>query len=201
MDEVGPKVQAFFHEHLIVVLLAIVGVGLLLYGLMAIDTQSKDEVVFEADSTSASEGDQSSAKQNIMVDVSGAVTKPGVYHLKSDARVQDAILAAGGMSADADQNYVAKQINLAAKITDGFKLYIPIQGESTTSSTGTTSTTGTININAASTKELDSLPGVGSVTSEKIISGRPYTAIEELVSKKIVTKKVFDQIKEKISVY
>ena len=72
--------------------------------------------------------------------------------------------------------------------------------------TGTTSTTGSIansqiNINAASEQELDSLPGIGPIYAQKIINGRPYSSIDELLSKKIVGSKVFEEIKEKITVY
>jgi DNA uptake protein ComE-like DNA-binding protein len=55
-----------------------------------------------------------------------------------------------------------------------------------------------VNINSASVGELDMLPGIGKATADKIIGNRPYGSIDELVGKKIVGEKVFEEIKEKI---
>lgn len=148
----------------------------------------------------------SSDRSNIFVDVEGAVLKPGVYKLTAEARIQDALIAAGGLSQEADREYVAKMINLAAKISDGAKIYVPKVGESSTSSIGSAggvagSVAGLININMASQSELESLPGIGPVTATKIIDNRPYSSIDDLLTKKIVGQKVFGEIKEKISVY
>lgn len=57
----------------------------------------------------------------------------------------------------------------------------------------------TININDATLQSLDSLPGIGAVTAQKVITNRPYADIQELVTKKVVFQKVFDQIKNKMS--
>lgn len=65
----------------------------------------------------------------IMVDVSGAVTRSGVYSLPATARVSDAVTAAGGLHKSADAAFVQKQINLAAKLSDSQKIYIPFEGE------------------------------------------------------------------------
>ena len=70
----------------------------------------------------------------------------------------------------------------------------------TTSNTGVTAS-GLININSASESELDTLTGVGPVTIGKIIDNRPYNTLEELVSKKAVSKSVFEKIKDSISLY
>ena len=150
-------------------------------------TSDKDiEIISATDSESAGE---------IIVHVDGAVTRPGVYKLKADSRVNDAINAAGGLSGSADQS----KINLAAKITDGQKIYVPKIGESTTSIKGSTSTTGTtsevINVNTASESELDKLPGVGPVTAAKIIASRTYSSLEELLTKKAVSSSVYEKIK------
>lgn len=147
----------------------------------------------------------------ITVDVEGAVVAPGVYTIPFASRLKDALVAAGGLSAGADREYVAKQINLAAKVTDGAKIYIPSTGEVSSPSTSSGqndsvsagivlgSQTGLININTASEKDLDSLPGIGSVTAGKIIAARPFSSIEELLTRKIVKQSVFDKIKEQIT--
>lgn len=110
------------------------------------------------------------------------------------------------MSAQADREKVAQTLNLAAHLVDGAKIYIPALGESAPVSGGSSGTeTGlgsqTLNLNTASEKDLDSLPGVGAVTAQKIINGRPYAQVQELLDKKIVSSKVFEEIKEKVSVY
>ncbi len=145
----------------------------------------------------------------LVVDVAGAVEKPGVYSLRQNARVQDALIVAGGLSVDADRAWISRSLNMAAKVVDGGKLYIPKEGEnikSSTSSVSSGSNMGSIggaliNINEASSSELDKLPGVGAVTSQKIIDNRPYSSVDELLSKKVVGSKVFEQIKEKITSY
>lgn len=139
----------------------------------------------------------------IIVDVSGAVKSPGVYSLKSGSRVADAITAAGGFSDDANLKYLSKNVNLSQKLTDGQKVYLPTKSE-TSVSTGTmtfasSGTGGGIGINSSDSKELDKLPGIGPVTAEKIINARPFSSIDELLTKKVVSKSVFDKIKDQIS--
>lgn len=144
----------------------------------------------------------------IKVDIEGAVVSPGVYTLAKDARIQDGLIACGGLSASADREYVAKHIDLASKFTDGAKLYIPKLGEMDVKSisqsdssviSGTDSVNNLVSINTASANDLDNLPGVGPATAQKIISNRPYEVLEELMTKKAVTQKVFDKIKDQIS--
>lgn len=142
----------------------------------------------------------------VLVDVSGAVLKPGVYKLSSGARVSEAISVAGGFSPNADSDFISKGINLAQKVSDGAKIYIPKRGEnvqsfSSTSQGSTGTISGTININTATQAQLESLPGIGPVTAGKIIAQRPYSAIEDLLSKKVVGQKTFEKIKGAISVF
>ena len=131
----------------------------------------------------------------LVVDVAGAVEKPGVYELPNNSRIADALIPAGGLSAMADREAISKTINLAQKITDGSKIYFPFLNEKTSVKNNT------ININSASLSELDTLVGVGAITAQKIIDGRPYLNTSDLVSKKILGKVTFDKIKDKLSVY
>lgn len=133
----------------------------------------------------------------IYVDVAGAVQNPGIFKLAADARINDAISAAGGLSQEADRTWVEQTLNLAAKVSDGDKLFIPAIGESAAKA----AVSDKININTASASKLDTLYGVGPATAQKIIDGRPYAKIEDLVAKKAVTQTVFDRIKDEISVY
>ena len=143
----------------------------------------------------------------IFVDVAGEVKKPGVYELAEGARIKDALLAAGGLTDKASRQYLDQKINLAQKITDGAKLYFPAEGEIKNVTDGVvlnqeeSSGTSGISINSASQSELESLPKIGPVTAKKIIDGRPYSALEELVSKKIISQSLFDAISHSISIY
>ena len=133
----------------------------------------------------------------IWVDVSGAVVSPGVYKLAEGARVKDALVAAGGVSSVADRTILAKEVNLAAIVTDGQKIYIR---EKSNGQAGAM-TADKINLNSASLSELDSLWGVGEIRAGEIVKNRPYAKVEELLTKKIVTKSVFEKIKDQIVVY
>jgi len=189
-------------RHWLPLVLGFAGLILLGYGLIGLlgSSSGSNDVIFEKAQTSES----ASQSGNILVDVEGAVVSPGVYNLPKDSRAKDALIASGGVSAQADRLWVSKNLNLALKISDGAKIYIPFEGEKTAGSAGASSTGvtgGGININSASEKQLDTLPGVGLVTAQKIIDNRPYQVLEDLVSKKVVSSKVFDNIKDKITLY
>lgn len=197
---------AFVKEHLLPILLGVGGLLCLGFGLLQFlpQKQPKQDVLFES-STTAVKTKAVKAKE-ITVDIEGAVKKPGVYKLKAESLVKDALLTAGGLSDKADRGKVAQELNLAAKLTDGAKLYIPFVGETAAvGNTGAsvasgTSTSKIININTASSQELEALPGIGEVTAGKIIAARPYAAIDELVSKKAVGKSIFEKIKGQVTV-
>src|SRR3989344_4064277 len=98
------------------------------YGLIGLFLSNKtdsDDIVFEANPTS---NDSTEAK-TIFIDIEGAVVKPGLYKLPHDSRIQDSLIAAGGLSVLADREYIAKNLNLATKLTDGAKIYVPAIGE------------------------------------------------------------------------
>lgn len=139
----------------------------------------------------------------IKVDVSGAVHTPGVYNLPVDSRVDEAIREAGGVRDDADPEYISKSLNLAQKVSDGMKIYIPRKGDNVLQLQGQALEVkgNVINVNNASLDELDKLSGVGPVTAQKIIENRPYSSIEELYTKKAVSRAVYEGIKDKVSVY
>lgn len=205
------RYKPFLKQHWIATSVGLFGLMFFIYGLIVLLASSKasEDVVFEP----ATEVKSASAKQSIIVDVAGAVVKPGVYHLSSEARLQDALIAAGGLSGNADRAWVAKSLNLAAKLQDAAKIYIPTMSESSKGDTGDRGAIGGLgstgivnsnqqmNVNTASQSQLESLSGVGPVTAQKIIDGRPYSSIDELLSKKIVGKSVFGKIKDKIAVY
>lgn len=138
----------------------------------------------------------------IVVDVEGAVVRPGVYSIAAGSRVADAISAAGGLAETADTDQFSKTVNRAMKLTDGAKLYVPKTGEAlqeNTSYTGSSQQTGLVSVNTASESELDALPGVGPATAAKIIANRPYQTLEELVSKKALGPALFEKLKNNLS--
>ena len=207
IEELINRYLPLARRHWLPLVLGITGLILLGYGLIGLFASSSDskDIIFEK----ADSRESSSPSASLVVDVEGAVVSPGVYNLPKDSRVKDALIASGGVSAQGDRLWVAKNLNLALKIIDGAKIYIPFEGEKQSSpalsgSTGGSSTVGigeSININSASEKELDALPGVGPVTAQKIIDNRPYQTLQELVSKKVVSSKVFDNIKDKVTLY
>jgi competence protein ComEA len=169
------------------------------YGLIALlgSFSKPPDITFKSASVSSG----SNPQNFIQVDVEGAVISPGVYQLASDAIIQDALVASKGLAADANRDWVAKNLNLASKLSDGAKVYIPRIGEAAQISSPNDSISNLININTASSKDLDSLPGVGPATAAKVINGRPYSSINELLDKKIISDKALDEIRSKISVY
>lgn len=153
----------------------------------------------------------------IFIDLSGAVEKPAVYEVTTGARLNDLIKKAGGISAEADKDYFYRNFNLARFLTDQEKIYIPYLSETYTGvfietqkildytkpqpqTVADETNSSLININEAEIEELDTLPGIGQVTADKIIQNRPYTTIDDLLQKKVVKKNVFEQIKTMISV-
>ncbi len=137
--------------------------------------------------------------KTIAVNISGEVVRPGVYDLSSESRVDDLIKAAGGFSDQADRDFIDKKLNLAQKLSDGAKIYIPKIGEQAVNSASTDNKSDIVSINQASSEELKDLPGVGEATAKKIIDGRPYQNLNELVDKKIISKSLFDKLSAKIS--
>lgn len=146
----------------------------------------------------------------LMVDVRGAVAKPGLYGLPKGSRAQDALTAAGGTTAEANLD----RVNLAKLLTDGDQVLVPTrtaQSSRVTSptgadgpvvATGPTATPGKININTASTSELDTLPGIGPTIAQRIVDYRktngPFKRIEDLKNVAGIGDKSFEQIKDLI---
>lgn len=134
-----------------------------------------------------------SSETSILVDIEGAIVAPGVYRLSQGARVNDLLTLAGGFLASADTPRINKTLNRAAILSDGAKIYIPFLDEATPADSQKSLM---ISVNTASAAELESLPGVGSVIAEKIISARPYSSLDELVQKAVMSASLFDKCKE-----
>ena len=170
-------------------------------------------------------------KNNIVIYIIGEVKQEGVYELDENSRISDAIETAGGTKENADLS----QINLAYKIEDGMRIYIPKKGELvqdkekiedktqeivTGKSTDITNTTSVntnlsinkksktdiekINLNKATQTELETLPGIGPSTAEKIIAYRKengnFKNIEDIMNVNGIGESKYNKIKDLISV-
>lgn len=146
----------------------------------------------------------------IVVDIEGAISKPGVRELPGGSLVADAIKAAGGFTQDADRVAVAKNMNQAEALKDHQKVYVPLIGETVAKAAGTDSDSdsgeagGLININTADGQELEELPGVGPAIAEKIIDYRDafgsFETIEELMEVSGIGEKTFEKMKDQITI-
>jgi competence protein ComEA len=216
--ELGFDLKKFLVVNKVQVGIGLVGVILMGWGVVAAMSQIKRDAGVEIVSKSNepfgdAQGKQDAMSNEIIVDVGGAVEKPGVYRLDGEARINDALVAAGGLSAEADRSWVTRFVNLAAKLEDGMKIYVPSQSEGMTSSTGgavagSTVDNGSVvapgsgvNINTASASELDALWGIGEKRAADIIANRPYSNIDELMTKAGIPKNVFERIEGQITVY
>jgi competence protein ComEA len=145
----------------------------------------------------------------IVVHVTGAVPRPGVYALAQGSRVQDAISAAGGFLAEAEKS----GINLARALEDGEQLDIPyVEGASPVigtemplfPETQESSSSELVNINTASQAELETLPGIGPTTAQRIIQYReqngPFVSTEDVINVPGIGPGTYERIKDLITV-
>jgi competence protein ComEA len=185
---------------LLSLLLFLTGLGTLAGLVLFSSENNRVEVIKSREAGSGSAGEV----EIIVVDVAGAVEKPGVYKLGQGARIVDALAAAGGLSGQADRDFLSKTVNLSQLVTDGMKVYIKPIGEDKGSREAQSASAGeaaayTIYINSASKEELESLWGVGEARAEAIIAGRPYGSVDELIIRKVVPKNVVERNRSKLS--
>lgn len=190
--------------------ISIVSVSVFLKGNEVIE----EEPIFDLKNNSSNSSD-------IYVDIEGSVKKPDMYKILSGTRLKNVLDLAGGLSDDADIEFFHRNFNLAMIIADQAKIYIPSIAEinnslfvenkqvltsfsqvesSDKSQKDTTIKPVKININNASADELDTLPGVGPVTVDKIIRNRPFGALLDLTDKNIINKNIFENIKNMIEI-
>ncbi|NLJ88750.1 MAG: hypothetical protein GX327_08295 [Epulopiscium sp.] len=185
----------------------------------ALDNNENDGEVIKEDNNDVEDIIEEEIENIFYVYICGAVKKPGVYSLKEGSRIIDVLDMAGGALEDADLNL----LNLAEKIFDEQKIYIPKIGEEidksqikvenrddgelkvhTANNSVKNSTNNLININTASLDQLQSLPGIGAVIAQNIIDYRnsqgPFRSIEEIKNVSRIGDKTFEKIKDKITV-
>jgi competence protein ComEA len=149
---------------------------------------------------------EAGADGELVIEVVGAVARPGIYRLAAGARVGDAIAAAGGFGPRVDADRVAAQLNLAAPLRDGDRVVVPSRDDAAavaSDGSGPRSSPGLVDLNHASAEELDALPGIGPATAAKIIAARaeaPFRTVDELRSRGLVGQKTFDKLKSLVTV-
>lgn len=180
-----------------VVLTAVLIIAVLVIGYVIKAHRDNTAVLEASDIEKTSKTSQT--KSRVVVQVEGAVNKPGVYELTGDIRGIDAVNAAGGLRQDAD----TAMLNLAAKVQDGAKLTVPAKGEQAeqTTSQGNGQV---VNINTASKEELMQLSGIGEVIAQNIIDYRTkngqFTSTEEIKEVNRIGDKLYERIKDQIGV-
>jgi competence protein ComEA len=139
------------------------------------------------------------SSSRVVVDVVGAVRRPGLYRLPQRARIADAVTRAGGSTAKAD----LAQVNLAAPLADGEQIVIPRRGAAPAPGSAPAtagSSTGPVQLSTATQEQLDSLPGVGPVTAQKILDYRKehgaFRSVDELDAVPGIGPKRLDQLRE-----
>jgi competence protein ComEA len=142
----------------------------------------------------------------LVIDVAGAVARPGIVHVPPGSRVGDAIRLAGGFGPRADLAATTSLLNLAAPLADGTKVLVPELGHgSTRPATGPSGSGrgGLVDLNHATQAELEELPGIGPVTAGKIIQARdeqPFGSVDELRGRAVIGPSTFDKVRELVTV-
>lgn len=208
-------------EKKLIIISFVVGVFLIGgIGIMAVTLSNRDNL--EQDSFSSSdigsdeiegseldvETDSEQGECEINVDIGGAVNEPGVYCVSTKEILDDLLEQAGGLTDKVCQKWVDRELNRSSLLEPNSKIYIPFEDdpecvENSEVTFGadvgdTSSTTGKVSINNASSSELESLSGVGPSTAAKIIEGRPYKKLEDLMNVKGIGEATFEKLKDQI---
>jgi competence protein ComEA len=155
-----------------VVVYAAIAVALLLVGARAIRGESSTDVSFAAADAGGSRGGGfsiSGQSGDLVVDITGAVQRPGVYRMPAGSRVNDALARAGGPSAKAE----LEAVNLAARLADGQQVVVP-ERLAAGAATGAAATAedGPISLGTATVEQLEEIDGIGPVTAGDIVEFR-----------------------------
>lgn len=203
----APRVRQFVRDHLVVVGIVVL-TGVLWAGYNLLQTRTTPVAVAAAQPSvevSAAPVTPSPTKAaQLLVHVLGEVRRPGVVKLAEGARVQDALAAAGGLTRRAK----AGDLNLAAPVADGAQLVIGRSGSQVRSATVGAgpggAVAGKLDLNTATADQLDTLPGVGPVTAQKILSWRAahgrFRAVAELQEVDGIGPKSYAEIAPRVRV-
>ena len=190
--------------------LAVAAAWLLLVPATGHDAPDEASLLLPSAGLVVSAAPMATAAGTVVVDVQGAVARPGVQELPSGARVADAISAAGGYASDADLEASATAVNLAAPLTDGQQVRVPRVGDTTAVGGGAASGGadtgdgaagggGRVDLNTATPEELEALPGIGPVTVQKIVAARqerPFASLEDAVERGVINRGQLEEIRD-----
>lgn len=162
------------------VLIVLAFCGALLVGRMRASGSTTGQAPPATRATSATAAAPAATAGRILVHVVGAVLHPGVYELATGARARDAVAAAGG----ATKRAMLEGLNLAAPVADGEQVVVPVKGQGAHAA-ATSSKPPIVRLNQADVTALDTLPGVGPATAQRIIAWRdehgPFGSVEDLL--------------------
>jgi competence protein ComEA len=159
----------------------------------------------------------SSIGGDLVVEIVGAIARPGVFRLPAGARVGDLVEAAGGYGSRVDTERASRDLNLAALLNDGDQVRVPSRDDAIATGTepgagqaagGTSNGTGSggsglLDLNAATSAELESLPGIGPVTAAKILTSREeqrFGTVADLRTRGLLGEKTYEKVKDLVMV-
>lgn len=167
------------------------------------------EVIKRYPPTPTAMAGETQGNSEVVIDIEGEVMKPGVYRLAAGSRVSEGLIAAGGLGAAADREWVAANVNQAQRLTDGMKIYIPNRNNPTSAKAAEGQgniqgvNTKIISLNSATIEELDTLPGIGPSLGQRILDYRQanggFKKVEEIKLVGGIGEKLYERVKDKIS--
>jgi len=165
-------------------------------GELSFFSDTTDETTYDGQSVG---NEPALGNEKILVYVCGAVAQPGVIEVDSRCRVVDAIGLAGGMTKEADETY----LNLAGRLTDGEKIYVPTRDE-VSQWTSENQENSLININTATLDRLCELPGIGESKAADIIAYREkygsFESTEDIMKVPGIKESLYEKIADRICV-
>ncbi|HHX0198259.1 TPA: helix-hairpin-helix domain-containing protein [Enterococcus faecalis] len=173
-----------------------------------VDTTMWEETSLTTMEEVATDATKERAETMIYVDIKGAVKVPGIYQLKNQQRIWDALALAGGVSEEAD----TAQVNYAQKVKDQMIIYVPKKGEPVPQSLETLQESAPaqqnqeekINLNTATEAELQTISGIGAKKAQEIIRFRdeqgPFKTVEELKNVPGIGEKTVERLKDMLTV-
>lgn len=193
---------------IVILITLLVGIYLMVNKEAQVDTTMWEETSLTTTTEVATDATKERAETMIYVDIKGAVKVPGIYQLKNQQRIWDALALAGGVSEEAD----TAQVNYAQKVKDQMIIYVPKKGEAVAQSLETLQESAPaqqnqeekINLNTATEAELQTISGIGAKKAQEIIRFRdeqgPFKTIEELKNVPGIGEKTVERLKDMLTV-
>ncbi|HCO05621.1 MAG TPA: competence protein ComEA [Enterococcus faecalis] len=193
---------------MVILITLLVGIYLMVNKEPQVDTTMWEETSLNTTTEVATDATKERAETMIYVDIKGAVKVPGIYQLKNQQRIWDALALAGGVSEEAD----TAQVNYAQKVKDQMIIYVPKKGEPVPQSLETLQESAPaqqnqeekINLNTATEAELQTISGIGAKKAQEIIRFRdeqgPFKTVEELKNVPGIGEKTVERLKDMLTV-